>query len=233
MRCSTIINDILDFSKIEAGKLAFEVVDFDLRSTIDAAFDLVARRAYAKGVELAAFIDTSVPTSLRGDPGRVQQVLTNLVGNAVKFTDRGEVVVSVSTIEETADDVLIRLSRCATPESGSHRKVRRDSSTRSRRPTARRRGVMAAPDSASPSRRQLVELMSGEIGVESQLGQGSTFWFTIRFEKQARQTTTVPPNPALSDARVLVVNGCETVGRAVRQLALRLVRRGRPRRRTR
>ena len=214
----TLINDVLDFSKIEAGKLAFEVVDFDLWSTIDAAFDLVAGRAYAKGVELAAFIDTSVPTNLRGDPGRVQQVLTNLVGNAVKFTDRGEVVVSVSTIEETADDVLIRLSVHDTGIGIAPEIQTRlfDAFTQADGSTTRRYGGTGLGLAIS---RQLVQLMNGEIGVESQLGQGSTFWFTIRFEKQARPATTIPPNPALSDARVLVVNGCETVGRAVRQLA--------------
>jgi signal transduction histidine kinase/DNA-binding response OmpR family regulator len=214
----TLINDILDFSKIEAGKLAFEVVDFDLWSTIDAAFDLVAGRAYSKGVELAAFIDTNVPTNLRGDPGRVQQVLTNLVGNAVKFTDRGEVVVSVSTIEETADDVMIRVSVCDTgigiALEGQQQLF--DAFTQADGSTTRRYGGTGLGLAIS---RQLVQLMNGEIGVESQVGQGSTFWFTIRFEKQARPATIVPPNPALSDARVLVVNSCDTVGRAIRQQA--------------
>ena len=89
----TIINDILDFSKIEAGKMTIEVLDFDLVKTIESTLDIVAARAFNKGIELVNSVPTGIPTQLRGDPGRLRQILTNLLGNAIEFTDKGEVVV--------------------------------------------------------------------------------------------------------------------------------------------
>jgi len=103
----TIINDILDFSKIEAGKLSLEFIDFDLRSVVEEVADLLADRAHAKGLELSTLVRPEVPTAVRGDPGRLRQVLTNLVGNAVKFTEEGEVVVTASVARETARDALV------------------------------------------------------------------------------------------------------------------------------
>ncbi|MEP6592654.1 MAG: response regulator, partial [Acidobacteriota bacterium] len=212
-----LINDILDFSKIEAGKLAFEVLDFDLWSPIDGAFDLVAGRAHSKRLELAAFVDADVLTNLRGDTGRVQQVLTNLVGNAVKFTDRGEIVVSVSAVEETAREVTVRIAVRDTGIGIAPEAQQRlfEAFTQADGSTTRRYGGTGLGLAIS---RQLVTLMNGEIGVESQLEQGSTFWFTIRLEKQAQPATLAPPSPALAGARALVV-GCDTVARAVQQVA--------------
>ena len=98
----TIINDILDFSKVEAGKLHFDVSDFDLRQTLEASIDLLAARAFSKGIELVLLVEPNVPTALRGDPGRLRQIIINLVGNAVKFTNDGEVVLSVSLEDDAA-----------------------------------------------------------------------------------------------------------------------------------
>ena len=106
----TIINDILDFSKIEANKLTLEHSDFDVRVMVEDVLELLAERAYSKGLGLAYVLDAGLPTWVSGDPGRVRQVLTNLMGNAVKFTERGEVVVHVSLAEDTADDVLLHLA---------------------------------------------------------------------------------------------------------------------------
>ena len=214
----TLINDILDFSRIEAGKLAFEVLEFDLWSTIEGAFDLVAGGAYSKGLEIAAFVDADVPTYLRGDPGRVRQVLANLVGNAVKFTDRGEIVVSVSADEETSRDATIRIAVRDTgigiaPEA---RQRLFDAFTQADGSTTRRYGGTGLGLAIS---KQLVQCMDGTIGVESQVGQGSTFWFTVRLEKQVQPAAPVTPSAVLAPARVLVVDASETVGRAVGQLA--------------
>ena len=106
----TIINDILDFSKIEAGKLQFETLDFDLNNTIEDSVESLADKAIEKRIELASFIDGDLPTALQGDPGRLRQVLTNLIGNALKFTTEGEVVVRAEKDGETENDVIVRFT---------------------------------------------------------------------------------------------------------------------------
>ena len=103
-----VINDILDFSKMEAGKLNIEELDFNLYSMFDGTLELLASRCHEKEIELAGFIESSVPTQLRGDPGRIRQVLTNLVGNAIKFTDVGEVTVRVSCDMEMEQECQLR-----------------------------------------------------------------------------------------------------------------------------
>jgi len=105
----TIINDILDFSKIESGKLDIEIIDFDLRVAVDEVLDLLGAKAQEKGLELVGLVYASVPTAIRGDPGRFRQILLNLVGNAIKFTDEGEVVVHIEPDWETPEEVALRI----------------------------------------------------------------------------------------------------------------------------
>ncbi len=144
-----IVNDILDFSKIEARRLELELVEFDLRETVGDAAKALALRAAEKGLELACDVSPDVPEPLLGDAGRLRQVLLNVLGNAVKFTNEGEVVLRVS-VENAADRPrAVALQRQRYRHRHSARQARADLPTRSPRPTARRRAAMAAPGSAS------------------------------------------------------------------------------------
>ncbi len=201
-----IINDILDFSKIEAGKVALEQVDFDLRACVEDAAHILAHAAHSKGLELVTHIYRDVPIALRGDPVRLRQVLTNFLSNAVKFTERGEVVVRVTVEQQDESQAQIRFAVSDTgigiapdqQETIFQSFVQADGST-TRRYGGTGLGLAIC--------RQLVELMGGKIGVQSKPGQGSIFWFTATLAKQPAATLTEqPPAADLRNLRVLIVD---------------------------
>jgi len=202
-----IINDILDFSKIEAGKLSIEIIDFNLLEVIEATTDMLAQRAQAKGVELVYTIADDVPLSLRGDPRRIRQVLSNLVTNAVKFTERGEVVIRAQRLEEDSREARIRIAVSDTGIGIAPKALPLifQAFTQADGSTTRKYGGTGLGLAIS---KQLVEIMHGRLGVDSKVGVGSTFWFDMTFEKAAPPQDEAPV-PDLHNQRVLVVDDSE------------------------
>jgi PAS domain S-box-containing protein len=205
-----IINDILDFSKIEAGAMRMESINFDLRSEVEEVVYLLAERAYARGLELVGFVEPEVPTALRGDPFRLRQILTNLIGNAIKFTREGEVGVRASLQEESEEAVTVLFEVRDTGIGLSPGQIEGlfESFSQADESTTRRYGGTGLGLAIS---RQLAELMGGEIGVESEEGRGSTFWFTARLRRQPEHDPLVMnPRSDLRGLRVLIVDDNDT-----------------------
>ena len=201
-----IINDLLDFSKIEASRLDLEVIDFDLRSLVEEVGDLLAEVAHARGVELVTLLPPEIPTAVQGDPGRLRQILTNLVSNAVKFTERGEVVVRADVVDVNGEQVLVRFEVADTGIGipASAQAAIFEPFTQADSSTTRRHGGTGLGLSIS---RQLVELMGGQIALESEPGRGSRFSFTLPRGEQPRRRSDPPRKSAqLSGLRVLVVD---------------------------
>jgi PAS domain S-box-containing protein len=205
-----IIDDVLDFSKIEAGEMRLEHIDFDLGRVVDDVALLAAERAYAKGLELANLVERDVPTALRGDPGRIRQILTNLLGNAIKFTEQGEVVLRTSLLEEVNGTAVLRFEVRDTGIGISREQQERlfRPFTQADASTTRRYGGTGLGLEIS---RQLVKLMGGEIGVESELGVGSTFFVTLPLTKQLVPVQlTSRPLAGLRNVNVLIVDDNRT-----------------------
>ncbi|MBH0203915.1 MAG: response regulator [Nitrospira sp.] len=201
-----IINDILDFSKIEAGKLELERIEFGLRQTIEEAVELFAEPAGKKGLELTCFMPNEMPDAVIGDPVRLRQILLNLLGNALKFTERGEVSVRVHCLSQEADLVTLK---CEVKDTG----IGIPEATQERLFTA-----FSQADGSTTRRfggtglglaivRQLVHLMGGEVGIESMPGQGSTFWFTMQLGYNPKQRSNKSGlSRSLAGTRVLIVD---------------------------
>jgi two-component system, sensor histidine kinase and response regulator len=215
-----VINDILDFSKIEAGKLELELLDFDLRCTIEESVDLVAYQAEAKGLELACLVHSDVPRFVRGDPSRLRQILLNLLNNALKFTEEGEVVLTVALEESGEADSLVRFSVRDTgigiPADRRNRLFQSFSQVDAS--TTRRYGGSGLGLIIS---RELATLMGGSVGFESELGKGSTFYFTARVHRQNGPANLRRlPLDKFRDLKVLIVDDNATNRRIlVQQLA--------------
>ncbi len=205
-----ILNDILDFSKIEAGKLELDIVDFNLREEVEDVAELFAEHAHSKELEFLCAIPPTLPTAVRGDPGRLRQILSNLVGNALKFTEHGEISLRVALVEEAENTVCVRFevrdSGIGIPETALSKIF--DSFAQLDGTRTRRHGGTGLGLTIS---KQLVEMMAGDIGVESTPGEGSTFWFTAHFARQpldVRETRHVPSQ--IVGLRILIVDDNET-----------------------
>ena len=204
-----IINDILDFSKIEAGKLTVERIEFELEKVLDNVANLISEKTSAKGLELVFDIDKNVPPNLIGDPLRLGQVLINYSNNAVKFTEQGEINVVIRLKEQTDKDVLIY---CAVRDTGiglTQEQMERlfQSFSQADTSTTRKFGGTGLGLVIS---KKLAELMGGEVGVDSEPGKGSTFWFTARMDKGVSSQRKLVLPPDLQGRRVLVVDDNES-----------------------
>ena len=192
----SIINNILDFSKIEAGKLSLEQADFNLRDLVEDLGELFSARAHGKGLELACSVPGDIPEAMMGDATRLRQVLTNLIGNAIKFTETGEVLISVQALEETATAVRVRFAIKDTGIGLESSQIEHifDSFAQGDGSTTRKYGGTGLGLAIS---RQLVDLMGGQLDVESVAGQGSTFSFELDLEKQQTPRPRVPPGQSM------------------------------------
>jgi two-component system sensor histidine kinase/response regulator len=216
-----IINDILDFSKIEAGKMEIESIDFDLMSVVEGIGDVLGQRAAEKGLELTCFVDPEVPTRLRGDPGRLRQMLLNLAGNAVKFTERGDVTVRARVMTETSNTATVRFeikdTGIGVPE--DQKGVIFDRFTQVDGSTTRKYGGTGLGLAIV---KRFVDMMGGEIGVDSEVGKGSTFHFTIEFPVQ-KVSTCVVPEPGqveVTNLPVLIADDNATSRSLLRAMAI-------------
>jgi len=202
-----VLNDILDYSKVEARQVQLENLDFNLRAEVEEVAQLLASGAQSKGLELVDFVDPAIPTAVRGDPFRLRQVLTNLVANAIKFTEQGEITLFARLVEETSERVTVRfevrdtgIGMTPQEQEGLFKAFSQASSATARRYGGTGLGLVIS--------KRLVELMRGRIEVESEQGRGSTFWVTVQFEKgeDARQVAVPARRTHIHGLRALIVD---------------------------
>lgn len=205
----SIINDILDFSKIEAGKIDLELIDFDLGEVVQEVGAMLYFAAEQKGIQLICPATPVMDLCYKGDPGRIRQVLNNLVNNAIKFTDKGEVAVYVSVVEKRLTDSVIKFEIKDTGIGISDEQQKKLFSRFSQADSSTTRKYGGTGLGLSISKR-LSEIMGGEIGVESEQGEGSNFWFTIVLENSTKQSVVYLPTGDLKKQRVLVVDDIQT-----------------------
>jgi signal transduction histidine kinase/CheY-like chemotaxis protein len=205
----SLINDILEYGKIEAGKLELECIDFNLRTTVEDVLNQFAERAENKGLEITGLVHAAVPTGLRGDPGRLRQILTNFVGNAIKFTERGDVTIQAFLEMDLVDAVVVRFEITDSGIGISPEVQARlfQPFTQADSSTSRKYGGTGLGLAIS---KQLAEQMGGSVGIVSQPEHGSTFWCTARFIKQPTSSLAIVPSAELTGRRVLIVDDNES-----------------------
>lgn len=199
-----IINDILDFSKIEAGQLTLEQTAFDLDEVLESIASVVSERASAQGLELVFDVPMDIPRHYCGDPLRLSQILINFANNAVKFTEAGEIEVSVALLEDTADTVRLRFTVRDTGIGITEEQQSRlfQSFQQADESTTRRFGGTGLGLAIS---RRLADLMAGEVGMDSVFGEGSRFWLDVPLKKSSKDSSALLPEPTLRGCRALVV----------------------------
>jgi len=213
----SLINDLLDFSKIEAGRMELESIEFDLVSVIESVGEILRTKAAEKGIELMCYVDPEVPSNLRGDPGRLRQMLLNLASNAIKFTEEGEVVVRAKLINETEEEAKIRFEVRDTGIGIPKDKIQAifDKFTQlENRIGSKQTGTGLGLAIV----KRFVELMNGEIGVESEVGKGSTFHFTISFPRVKKSSELIQEDVNLEGIPVLIVDDSSMTRRLLTEM---------------
>lgn len=205
----TILNDILDLSKIESGNLVLECTDFNIRQLIEDITALFAERAYVKGLELVCDLSIDTPNMVKGDPTRLRQIISNLLGNAIKFTEHGEVIVSTSVVgdEDQSTSLLIEIKDSGIGINKEAQSKIFDSFSQADSSTTRNYGGTGLGLTITS---QLVNIMNGEIGVKSDIGKGSSFWFIIKFDKSLAEEPLFEPDHNLQIYRTLIVDDNKT-----------------------
>ncbi len=205
----TIVNDILDFARVEAGRLRLEAADFEVGGLVDEAVDLLARQAQVKGLELLSFVAEDVPPVVHGDRARIRQILINLVGNAIKFTEKGEVSLKISRAgaDETGMELRFEVRDTGIGISARDQQRLFQAFSQADATSTRRYGGMGLGLIIA---RQLAELMDGKIGFESESGRGSTFWFTVKVKPVAEPGSPPPRSDIFAGRRMLVVDDNRT-----------------------